>query len=466
VDAAGGARMDVPSRPGTATALASISSRGSSVRLLHHQATLRERHDLRTPRVIRMDTSFHLAADIQPTRRLAGRETAWRVLMIVSQSGGGIWHYACSLSRALAAAGVETVLAAPHPFEPTDVLNDIPVVSLGTRSPRAVLLVVSYLRRMLEHLDKLRRFHRLVVSFRPDIIHFHDRFGQLDFLYFWYLKCRGVRIVFTAHEVRPSLGSSKWLDKARLRQSHAVLVHSSNGATDLVLDGIDASRIIRIPHGNYMHFCHNSGISATEAKCLLGIPPNGRSILFFGFIAPYKGLSVLLDAFSLLCKRDHGIYLVIAGKPTEDFASYKRRIQQLGLQKRVISDLRYIPFDEFAKFFLAADVVALPYQRIYQSGVLQLAYAFGRPVVVTNVGGLGPTVSEDCTGLVAPATDAQAVASTLGKLLSDPVAAEEMGKRGRQLAETKYSWDGVAHRIIDVYRCLPPGHQPRNVFSR
>lgn len=374
-----------------------------------------------------------------------------RVLTVVNQSAGGIWHYACALSKALAATGLHVAMAAPFPIEPIEDADGLPVWPLGTLSGSGPLLLGGRLRRAVSHAAKVARLRRMIVSFRPDVVHLHDRFGQFDFLYWRFLKRRGVRIVYTAHDVKSLFDKSTWLDRARHREADAILVHSSNSVTDLLMDGVEKSRIVRVPHPNYLHFSSAPRMSPAEAKHALGIPPNGRAILFFGAIAPYKGLSVLIDAFAQLLRENQDLYLVIAGRPTEDFGPYARQIANLKLEQRVIPDLRYIPFEEFGKFFSAAHVVALPYQRIYQSGVLQLAYAFDRPVAVANVGGLGETVAEDCTGLVAATSDARGVAFAIRELLSDPVRAEEMGKRGGRLAATKYSWDAVADKVVRVY---------------
>jgi D-inositol-3-phosphate glycosyltransferase len=372
-----------------------------------------------------------------------------RVLMVTSQSAGGIWQYACSLATALANIGsLQVAVAAPFPFEPMACASEVTVWSLGAGSRSAAAP-----RRVGRHLDKVRRLHRIIARFRPQIVHFHDRFGLLDFAYFSFLRSLGVRIVYTAHEVRSIHGKSGWFDRARYHEADAVLVHSRNGVTDLLGEGIDESKIVRVPHANYLHL-NSAAPTAFQAKSLLRIPPGGRSVLFFGFIAPYKGLSVLIEAVSQLCKDDPDVYLIIAGKPIVDFKPYQRQIEESKLVGRVISDLRYVPFDEFGKFFAAADVVALPYRRIYQSGVLQLAYAFGKPVVVTDVGGLGDTVAEDATGLVAPTEDAHGLASALREILSSPARAQEMGDRGRRLAATKYSWDSVARDIAGLYRFL------------
>ncbi|HKX19311.1 MAG TPA: glycosyltransferase family 4 protein [bacterium] len=376
-----------------------------------------------------------------------------RVLMVTGQSGGGIWHYACALSKALTDEGVDVALAAPYPFE-SDVVDGLPVWPLGSQNSDGTRSPSLRWHRAAGHLQKLRQLRQLLLDFHPDIVHFHDRFGLFDFLYLDLLKRLGPRIVYTAHDVRSLFGKTTWFDRARYRAADAIFVHSSNGVADLLEGGIDQSRIVRVPHANYYHLRDRSATQCRRDYPDLGIPSGARPILFFGSIAPYKGLSLLIEAFSLLLRDDPSVYLVIAGRPKDDFEVYNRQIHRLKLEEHVVADLRYIPFEEFGRFFLAANVVVLPYQRIYQSGILQLAYAFGRPVVVTNVGGLGEMVAEDRTGLVAETNDTVGLASAIRHLLTEHANAEEMGNRARRLATTKYSWAAVARKVAEIYQAL------------
>jgi glycosyltransferase involved in cell wall biosynthesis len=145
--------------------------------------------------------------------------------------------------------------------------------------------------------------------------------------------------------------------------------------------------------------------------------------------------------------------LIVAGEPGEAFGHYIQKIEELSLSSQVILDLRYIPFDRVKVYFSAADVVVLPYRRIYQSGVLQLAYAFGRPVVVTDIGGISEAVEADGTGLIS-APDAESLAHAILRLLTDKELASSMGEQGLLVARTRYSWEAVSERVISTYRNL------------
>ena len=112
-------------------------------------------------------------------------------------------------------------------------------------------------------------------------------------------------------------------------------------------------------------------------------------LLFFGIIRPYKGLDVLLEALALLRERD--VHLTVAGEVWGK-SSPASRVYGLGLAGRVEMLLQYVDAQQAAELFHRADVVVLPYRRASSSGVLALAYRYGRPVLVTAVGGLPEAV--------------------------------------------------------------------------
>ena len=377
-----------------------------------------------------------------------------RVLIVEPENGGGMWHYALSLSRALVRGGFRVTLGTVFPFEELG-HDGVDIRAIGVLTGPTSSRPLSLLRRALAHLDRLNRLRRTVVELRPGVVHLHNPIGKLDFLYFRLLRFSSARVVYTAHDAQPLHREGTWFDWARYRAADAILVHSSRDIPVLLSKGIDKSRIFVVPHGNYLHYCPPA-LPPARAKLLLGLPADARVVLFFGMISAYKGLDVLIDAFSHLSAAHSNTRLVIAGAAGEDLAPYLRRIHELHLDEQVVLDPRYIPFDEFPKFFSAADLVVFPYRRISQSGVLQLAYAYGRPVVVTNVGGLAEAVAEDRTGLIAATPDPQAFASAMLHLLTNESEAARMGERGRALARSKYSWDSIVEKIAVVYESAQP----------
>ncbi len=377
-----------------------------------------------------------------------------RVLMVETQASGGIWHYACALAQALAAAGLEVTVCTIYPFEALPGMDRVPIRIIGLRGRRSVWPPQVLAVRLFEHAGRLARIMQLVREVRPHVVHLHEAMGKLDFVYTRILRAKGCRVVYTAHDPHPLGRRATWFDVVKFRRADAVLVHSRNGVDDLTLWGVARNKIVEIPHGNYLELCNDSGLTPARARESLGLPGLARVVLFFGAISPYKGVDLLVEAFARLVRTDRDVYLVIAGHPRMDLTPLHRLISVLGLTDRILMDLRYLPLDEFSRFFMACDVVVLPYRRIYQSGILQLAYGFGRPVVVTDVGGIGEMVREDRTGLVAESEDADAMASAIAEVLSDPEAARKMGERGRHIAESKYSWEGIAREVVRVYESV------------
>lgn len=375
-----------------------------------------------------------------------------------------MWHYASSLARALTDTGLDVTLATIRPFEALEDHAGIRIRSLGERPAPHPFRPLYWLKRALGQVERWIRMRQIIMEVRPEIIHLHNCLGKLDFLGFRFLRALGTPVVLTVHDPKPDTGLTPF-DWARYRAADAIIVHSLNGIKDLTDGGIDAQRIRRVHHGNYIHLCPEPDLSPGEARKRVGLRDSDRVVLFFGTILPYKGLDILIDSFAQIASQERDARLVIAGEPLEVFTPYHQRIEEHGIADRVIFDLRYIPFHELPKYFLAADVVAFPYRHIYQSGVLQLAYGYGRPVVVTDVGGIGEIVAQEHSGLVVPPGDPTALAGAIRLLLLDDASAQEMGRRGRLAAESKYSWQSVAQDIIEVYRraCADRSGHPRRV---
>jgi len=376
-----------------------------------------------------------------------------RVLIVETQSApGGMWHYASSLARALTEASLDVTLATIDPFEILEDHAGIRIRSLG-RAAHTPHRHFDWLRRGLGQVQRWNRLSQIIREARPDIVHLHNCLGKFDFLGFRYLRTLGIPVVLTAHDPKPDTGLTAF-DWARYRSADAIIVHSLNGIKDLANGGVRVEKITRVHHGNYLHLCPGSDLSPDEARRSIGLRGTDRVILFFGTIFPYKGLDVLIEAFAQIAYDEPDVRLVIAGEPLEDFGPYRKQIEDRGFADRVVLDLRYIPFAELPTYFVSSDLVAFPYRRIYQSGVLQLAYGYGRPVVVTDVGGLGEIVQKDRSGLVVPPGDPTALAAGIRRLLRDSVEAQEKGRRGRLAAETKYSWEAIARDVMEVYHSV------------
>jgi len=355
---------------------------------------------------------------------------------------------------ALARRGLDVQIAAVFPYQPVDGIEHIPVVRIGRRRDGGTSLAQSAYTRLIEHMERIRGLLRAVRVLRPDVLHLHGAIGKFDFMYFRLARFFGARVVCTVHDVGPF----KRLDLFNRFRYHAadlIIVHSSNSVTTLVDHyGLKRSKITELPHASVFSTPRDMAWPRATAIAALGLPAEARIVLFFGDITRRKGLDLLIDAHALVCRHHPQTHLIIAGEPSEDFGVYRDRIAQHGLGDRVMIDLRYVPSDRVNLYFSAADIVALPYRAIYQSHVLQWAYAFGRPVVATAVGGLGEAVSADGTGLVVGGEDVEALARAISRLLADGDLARSLGDRGLEMTRTKYSWEAVSALLDGAYRSV------------
>jgi len=172
-----------------------------------------------------------------------------------------------------------------------------------------------------------------------------------------------------------------------------------------------------------------------------------RQILFFGFVRPYKGLDVLLEAMPEV-HRQTGARLKVVGEAWQDAGRYRRLVAEHGLNAVVDMDLRYVPNAELPSVFDAADLVVLPYRSATGSGAVQLALGAGLPVVATRVGSIPTAVQHETNGLLVPAEDSKSLAQAITRAL-DP---DQWGRLVSGVAQTKeqFSWDRLVDTIEQV----------------
>ena len=197
-----------------------------------------------------------------------------------------------------------------------------------------------------------------------------------------------------------------------------------------------------IPHPLYDHFGSKGDKRAAREK--LGLDPDGKWLLFFGFIRGYKGLDLLLEALADPEVRREQIRLVVAGEFYEPEAPYLKMLASLGLKDAVVLHTHFIRDDQVRYYFSAADAVVLPYRSATQSGIAPMAYHFERPMIATAVGGLPETIPDGVSGVIA-APDAASVA---GAILRFYRLGEEAFSAGLTTEKRKYSWRAMAEAVL------------------
>lgn len=376
---------------------------------------------------------------------MAGRP---RIVMIETGGWGGLGHYAYNLCRALSARGCRVTLVTAAPYE----LSGL---------PRA-FTVRDVLKPDGPYPANLGRIARSLTQARPHLLHLQSTLSaRTDWLALALLRLSGPRSVLTVHNTLPHDEAER--NAPGMVASHRLLyalsghliVHSEQARAELWRRfRIGRRRISVIPHGNYLFAAESPAPPMAEARRLLGLPEPGRLLLCFGALRPYKGIPDLLSAFTEVCDTQPDVHLAIVGKPIglqeEDLRSDMGR---RGLSGRVTLHAAYVPTDRIATWYAAADIAVLPYRRITQSGALQLAYAFGKPVVATRVGAFPETVEDGRNGLLVAPAAPDGLAAALRRLLQlDASRLAAMGERSRHLAQTRYGWDRIARETIRTYR--------------
>lgn len=201
-----------------------------------------------------------------------------------------------------------------------------------------------------------------------------------------------------------------------------------------------------VPHPVYN--IYGQKIHKSDARKHLKIKAEDKVILFFGFIRKYKGLSLLLEALADKRLAEMNAKLLIAGEFYEDATPYKHAIEQLNLNDRIILHDHFIPANQVANYFCAADLVAQTYLTATQSGVTQIAYHFGRPMLVTDVGGLAEIVPHQNAGYVV-ATDAHEISDAIVDFYTNN-RENEMAEFVQQRAGD-FTWEAMVNEIDNLY---------------
>lgn len=218
-------------------------------------------------------------------------------------------------------------------------------------------------------------------------------------------------------------------------------------ARDLLSIKPDARHAV-IPHPLYSHFGERQDRRVSEQK--LGISGGMKNILFFGLIREYKGLDILIEAFSRL---GDGYQLIIAGEPYGSFDRYRKLIEGSGCGDRVRTYLHYIKDSEVKDFFSVADVAVLPYRSATQSGISSVSYHFEVPMIVTDTGGLREMVGDTGTGLLAESCTPKAIQRKIEEYFSDPSIRENCVRMIRK-EKQRLSWETFCNRLVSFYEQL------------
>lgn len=271
--------------------------------------------------------------------------------------------------------------------------------------------------------------------------------------YFLLAKFMGKQnLTFVCHNVFPHerFPLDKKLTRLTLKNGKHFIVHAKEEEAEL--RQIMPSPDCRVtPHPSYNAFCFEH-MTKAQAREKLGLSMDEKVLLFFGFVRPYKGLKYLIAAMPKIKEQLGNVKLLIVGEfgNAEYKEGYVSQIKHLalsspGLEADMIINDGYMPDREVEKYFAACDMVVLPYESATQSGIVQIAYGFGKPVTVTNVGGLPDVVSDGRTGYVVPPQDEKALAEAVARYFVEDKEAEFAGNIAAEAY--RFSWERMGEVV-------------------
>ena len=371
--------------------------------------------------------------------------------------------YALGLAAALANAGTSLDFIGSDEVDGPE-LHASPLIrflnlrgdqTVNASLPRKIARVLAYYYRLLGY----------ALTARPKVFHilWNNKFELFDRTALMLIyKLLGKKIVFTAHNVNAAArdGGDSWLNRATLkfqyRRCDRIFVHTKKMKEELLSDfGVPESKVCLIPFG-LNSTVPDTALTPAQARQRLGLAADEKVLLFFGNIAPYKGVEFLVDAFLKIAARDKCCRLIIAGRPkgSEDYwAGLRQKIDASPLRDRFILKIEFVPDAETEIYFKAADVLMLPYTHIFQSGVLFLGYNFGLPAIAADVGSLKEEIVEGKTGFVCKPCDSADLTRTVKIFFASDLYANLSGHRQqiRDFARQRYSWNEVARITTGVY---------------
>ncbi|MBP3505507.1 MAG: glycosyltransferase family 4 protein [Lachnospiraceae bacterium] len=288
-----------------------------------------------------------------------------------------------------------------------------------------------------------------IKNLNPDLIiiqWWHPYFSPCYWTLCNFLK--NYKKLFICHNVFPHerFPMDRFLTKRVLSNGDYFIVQSQQDEADL--KSIKPNAVYqRTVHPTYNAF-KIKDLSKVEGRQLLNIGESEQVLLFFGFVREYKGLKYLLHSLPQVTAKLNRIKLLVVGDFDGDKEVYTTLIHDLNMDSYIEIHDGYIPDLEVEKFFAASDLVVLPYESATQSGIVQIAYGFEKPVIVTDVGGLPEVVLDNQTGYVVEAKNSDALASAIIRFFEEQKS--EDFKTAIQQEATRYSWSRMADTIYNL----------------
>lgn len=375
------------------------------------------------------------------------QKSKWVLIGPVYPYKGGISHYTGLMYRALAKAHDVEMISYKMQYpkilfkrEQRDYSNDTFKVEgtrflLNTANPLNILMTAGKIVKM--------KPEKVIIQW------WHPYFAPCYRILTGVIKRVGIEIVYICHNVFPHerFPLDKKLTRMALKRADRYILHAQGEVKDLLSIKPDADYKVQV-HPTYSAFNFDN-LDRHSAREKLGIPDDEDMMLFFGFVREYKGLKHLLNAVHILKEKQYKDRQVPVLYVVGDFDGNREEYLTLIDELKIAEDIKlidgYVPDKEVEKYFSSADLVVLPYESATQSGIVQIAYGFRKPVIVTDVGGLPEVVEDDVTGMIVPPFDDDALADAICKYFDE--GRKDRYIKGISEREYRFSWDRMTEAL-------------------
>ena len=270
-------------------------------------------------------------------------------------------------------------------------------------------------------------------------------------------KLKKIPTILLCHNVFPHerFPLDRKLTRMVMKKASGYIVHASKEAEDLktICDN-PLYEVTPLPTYNSFKI---QNMTKEEGRKLINIDESRKMILFFGFVREYKGLKHIINAMPAIKEKNPDLDLYIVGDFDGDKETYTELIERLNVQDSIKIVDGYIPDKEVEKYFAASDLVVLPYESATQSAIVQIAYGFSKPCIVTEVGGLPEVVDDGETGYVIPPFSPEALAEAVNKYFAENKQGEFSENVDK--AAYRFSWDRMNEVVLRLYKRIKEGDQ-------
>lgn len=273
----------------------------------------------------------------------------------------------------------------------------------------------------------------------------------MSFLSFLFCKLFGLKIITISHDVSSFAKDDNTFFRYLIYQkwSDRIVVHNKFSYDALCSTNLSVKhKISIIKHGSFTHM-PDSSVDKLKAREKLNLDKKTPYILFFGQIKKVKKLDVLLNSMQAV---NEPIKLIVAGKVWKDnFDHYQNIINRNNLEERVILDIQFISDEKRELYFKAVDLIVLPYEEIYQSGVLLMSMSYSMASVVSNIPPFKEIIEDGKNGYFFEKNNPTSLAQVINQVFTNPAKLEAVKKEALKTMLDHYSWDEIAKKYTDFF---------------